>query len=72
MLDTKFDPVRIVAAAPDAEILEKGVGPGGRKLIVASEYEEICLKWIKERGLNVSSQVGEYWSILASCALLSG
>jgi len=65
LLDTKFDPVRIVAAAPDASILEKGVGPDGRKLIVASEYEGICRQWIKERGLNVSLTYDFYMVVAA-------
>ena len=50
LLDTEFDPVRIVAAAP-TELLEDGQLPG-RPLVVASEYETLVRSWIEERGLE--------------------
>lgn len=54
IMDTKMDPVRIVAAAPDPEVLKSGVGRGGRKLIIASEYTTITQKWIKDKGLDAT------------------
>jgi ATP phosphoribosyltransferase len=49
LLDTRLDPVRVVAAAPTA-ILEGGrlpkQGAGGRRLLVASEYQNIAMAWI--------------------------
>lgn len=51
VLDTGLDPVRIVAAAPDPKILEKGVGAEGRKLIVASEYSGLTKKWLERKGI---------------------
>jgi len=54
VMDTGMDPVRIVAAAPDPKILEKGVGLGGRKLIVASEYAGLTKKWLEKRGLGAA------------------
>jgi ATP phosphoribosyltransferase len=54
VFDTGLDPVRLVAASPDPEVLTKGVGLGGRKLIVASEYIEITQAWIKEKGLDAT------------------
>ncbi|HOX17149.1 MAG TPA: ATP phosphoribosyltransferase [Spirochaetales bacterium] len=51
VLDTGFDPVTLVAAAPAASL-----GPGGelprRALVVASEYEGLSRAWIAERGLE--------------------
>ena len=47
VLDTELDPVRIVAASPDINILKKG-GLNGRKLIVASEYEQLTRNWLKK------------------------
>lgn len=52
LLDTGLDPVRIVAAGPDAKILE--MAKDGRHLRVASEYETITKEWIKEKGLNAT------------------
>lgn len=48
VLDTGLDPVRLVAAAPEA-MLEGGRLPA-RALTVASEYENITKAWIKKRG----------------------
>lgn len=54
LLDTEMDPVRIVAASPDPDVLTTGVGRDGRKLIVASEYTEITQQWIKAKGLDAT------------------
>ena len=54
VLDTGLDPVRIVAAAPDSKILEKGVGMGGRKLIVASEYSGLTKQWLQRKGIEAT------------------
>jgi len=53
LMDTGLDPVRIVAAGPSgcAEMLKTGVGKGGRKLIVASEYETITRRWLDKLGI---------------------
>ena len=50
VLDTGLDPVRIVAAAP-ASILEGGDLPD-RRLLIASEYENLTTTWIEERGFD--------------------
>lgn len=50
LLDTGLDPVRLVAAAP-AHLVEDGKLPR-RPLVVASEYRELTLRWIAERGLD--------------------
>ncbi len=52
LLDTKLDPVRIVAAAPEAS-LEKGWLPD-RPLVIASEYERLTERWIAARGLKAA------------------
>ena len=54
VLDTGLDPVRIVAASPDAHIMSKG-GLGGRKIIVASEYEQLTRRWLETKGVEVRS-----------------
>lgn len=56
VLDTELDPVRIVAASPNPRILEVG-GLGGRKLIVASEYEALTRKCMDAKGIPVCSAV---------------
>ena len=53
VLDTEMDPVRIVAASPDPEIMSKG-GLGGRRIIVASEYEALTRRWLEKRGVDAS------------------
>ncbi|MBL0927652.1 MAG: ATP phosphoribosyltransferase [Phycisphaerales bacterium] len=57
ILDTGLDPVRLVAAAP-AELLRDGRlparGPGGRPLVIASEYESLTKAWIARLGLNAA------------------
>ncbi len=52
LLDTGMDPVRLVAAAPDA-LLQGGRLPD-RQIIVASEYERISRRWIEERGMDAA------------------
>ena len=50
LLDTGLDPVRVIAAAPEALLLE-GRLPA-RKLIVVSEYERLADEWIARTGLD--------------------
>jgi ATP phosphoribosyltransferase len=50
VLDTGLDPVRLVAAAPEA-LPVNGRLPS-RPLVVASEYERLTRAWIKSRGLE--------------------
>ncbi len=50
LLDTGFDPVRLVAAAPES-LVKAGALPD-RRLTVASEYERLSKRWIKQRGLE--------------------
>lgn len=63
VLDTGLDPVRIVAASPDANILKKALaandkgataGAGGRRLIVASEYGGLTKAWLARTGLDAA------------------
>ncbi len=51
MLDTKLDPVRLVAAVP-AELVQNGALKTNANLIVASEYERLTKNWISEQGLQ--------------------
>ena len=50
VFDTGLDPVRLVAAAPEA-MLEQGQLPR-RHLIVATEYVALTSAWIARRGLD--------------------
>ena len=50
LLDTELDPVRIVAAAPRA-LLVDGELPA-RHLRIASEYERLTRAWIQDRALD--------------------
>lgn len=50
LLDTGFDPVRLIAAAP-ASLLEDGQLPR-RRLLVASEYARLTADWIARRGID--------------------
>lgn len=50
LLDTGLDPVRLVAAAPEA-ILEGGRLPR-RRLVIASEYERLTRRWMASSGLD--------------------
>lgn len=52
LLDTGLDPVKIVAAAPE-ELLVAGQLPA-RRLVVASEYENLTRAWIQRRGLDAT------------------
>ncbi|HEY7468357.1 MAG TPA: ATP phosphoribosyltransferase [Acidimicrobiia bacterium] len=52
LLDTGLDPVRIVAAAPEA-MLDDGRLPTGH-LVVASEYERLARRWITDRGIDAT------------------
>lgn len=52
MLDTKLNPVRVVAAAP-RELLEDGRLPS-EPLVVASEYERLTRQWIERRELDAT------------------
>lgn len=53
LLDTGLDPVRVVAAAP-VDFLEDGRLPANKKLVIASEYENLTRRWIKEAGLDAT------------------
>jgi ATP phosphoribosyltransferase len=50
LVDTELDPVRVVAAAPEA-LLTDGELPS-LPLVVASEYERLTRRWIDTRGLD--------------------
>lgn len=50
LLDTKLDPVQLVAAAPVA-LLEGGSLPR-RPLVVASEYERLARTWMRQREIE--------------------
>ena len=50
LLDTRLDPVKIVAAAP-ATLLEDGELPK-RPLVVATEYMGLAKRWVEKRGLD--------------------
>lgn len=52
ILDTKLDPVQVVAAAPEA-LLVDGRLPD-RPLVIASEYERLTREWIAERRLDAT------------------
>lgn len=52
LVDTKLDPVRIVAAAAET-MVEDGRLPK-RALVVASEYQRLTQEWIKRTGLNAT------------------
>jgi ATP phosphoribosyltransferase len=52
VLDTGLDPVRVVAAAPEA-LLVDGALPA-RPLVVASEYERLTRRWIAAQDLDAT------------------
>ncbi len=54
LLDTKLNPVQVVAAAPKA-LLARGGGklPGGH-LLIASEYATLTQRWIDSEGLDAT------------------
>lgn len=51
LFDTGLDPVRLVAAAPE-ELAEPDGELPDRKIVVASEYEELTRRWIESKGLD--------------------
>lgn len=53
VLDTELDPVRIIAASPNANILAEAKATG-KHLVIASEYEKLTRDWIAREGLNAS------------------
>lgn len=52
LLDTKLDPVRLVAAAPAALLVDSDLPK--RRLVVASEYERLARTWMQRRGIEAS------------------
>ncbi len=52
LLDTGLEPVKLVAAA-SAELLEDGALPR-RRLVIASEFENLTRKWIGEIGIDAT------------------
>jgi ATP phosphoribosyltransferase len=52
LLDTGLDQVRIVAAAP-VDLLDNGALPD-KKLLIASELEQLTKKWIEKKELNAT------------------
>ncbi len=50
LLDLGFDPVRIVAAAPDGTTLDDLVTR--KRLIVVSEYEQLTRRWLDSLGVD--------------------
>lgn len=53
LLDTRLDPVRIIAASPNANILQEAL-QSGRHVVIASEYEKLTKDWIAKTGLNAT------------------
>lgn len=54
VFDTGMDPVRLVAAAPSALLAEGGGRLPARRLVVASEYEQVTRAWIQAEGLDAT------------------
>ncbi len=52
LVDTKLDPVKVVAAAPE-NLLVNGKLPNQR-LVIASEYETLTRDWIERTGLDAN------------------
>lgn len=52
VLDTRMDPVRLVAAAPES--LVAAGWPPRRPLVVASEYQRLTTRWIEQRNLEAT------------------
>ena len=50
LLDTGLDPVRLVAAAPAAILCGGKLPP--RRIVIASEYENLTKAWLTRRGLD--------------------
>jgi ATP phosphoribosyltransferase len=53
LVDTGLDPVRLVVAAP-RELLVDGALPQ-RRLVVASEYQRLTKRWIRDSGLDAQA-----------------
>ena len=51
LLDTGLDPVRVVAAAPEA-LLDGGALPEGRRLVVATEYVRVVERWARDQSFE--------------------
>ncbi|MFK7741579.1 MAG: ATP phosphoribosyltransferase [Planctomycetota bacterium] len=56
LLDLQLDPVRIVAAAPDALLVDGKLptGPQQRPLRIATEYAALTRTWLGETGLDAT------------------
>lgn len=52
LLDTGLDPVRLVAAVPEA-LLDRG-WPPDKSFMIASEYENITKSWIERKGYSAT------------------
>jgi len=52
LVDLKFDPVRIVAAVPEALAAEGRASWSKRRLVVASEYRNLALQYIERNQLQ--------------------
>jgi ATP phosphoribosyltransferase len=52
ILDTRLDPVQVVAAGP-AERFADGI-PRDRALVVASEYQRLACRWVQQKSLQGS------------------
>ena len=48
VFDTGLDPVKIVCAAP-ASVLVNGELPRDRRIVVASEYENLSRRWLRDQ-----------------------
>jgi ATP phosphoribosyltransferase len=53
LLDTGLDPVRVVAAAPEQLLDDRGALPR-QTLLVASEYERMASRWVSARGITAT------------------
>lgn len=49
LMDLEFDPVRIVAAAPEALDMDR---LRTMRVVAASEYEGLATRWLKDKGLD--------------------
>lgn len=55
VLDTGLDPVRIVAAVPEALLNAHGHElPRDRRLVIATEYLNTTRRWVERKGLNAA------------------
>lgn len=53
VLDTRLDPVRVVAAVPES--LAAAGWPPRRPLVVASEYQRLTTRWIQRCGIEATT-----------------